>query len=359
MKIKTPSVEDFRIVSSFQTVSNQLKEGKYADRIERPLAYWALPNDRRLPLALLGRSIKELIDTSFDEIAATPGIGQKKISSLVKLLNRATKDHPPGFTLATTEVAEKKAAPVWRKGQKFDPTVVSEALWTEWRETVKKHNIGRTKLGRIAPALQLLPTVIWHTPMDEYMDHTVAEIRSMKTHGEKRVRVILEVFCVAYEVLATAGTDENVAVRLAPKFIEPLEQWIHEVLANPGVPSAAEMKEKFTMPLLNQLAIDAGLTIHRLTEERLGIHGTPLSVRHQSKRMGITRARVYQLLEDCGKIMDVRWPEGQWLVKQLAAKFAAEATENDNLRQFNATVELFYPTKNDIEEDEELIAVGA
>ena len=350
--MKAASVEDFRMVSSFQTVSSQLKDDRYADRMEKPLAYWALPNDRRLPLALLGRSIKELIDLPFDEIAATPGIGQKKIGSLVKLLNRATKDHPPGVTLPATEVADKKTMPVWRKGQKFDPTVVSEALWAEWRETVKKHNIGRTKLGRIAPTLQALPTVIWHSPMDDYINHTVAEIRAMKTHGEKRVRVILEVFCVAYEVLATAGTDGNVAVRLSPKFIESLEQWIHATLGAPGVPSAAEIKEKFTMPLLNQLAIDAGTVVHRLAEERLGIHTAPQSVRLQAKRMGITRARVYQLLEDCGKIMDVRWPEGQWLVKQLAAKFAAEAKPNADLRQFAATVELFYPIKNELGAEE-------
>ena len=350
--MKSASVEDFRIVSSFQTVRNQLKDDRYADRLERPLAYWALPNDRRLPLALLGRSLKELIDTPFEEIAATPGIGQKKIGSLVKLLNRATKDHPPGVTLTATEVVDQKSMPVWRKGQKFDPSVVSEALWTEWCDTVRKHNIGRTKLGRIAPSLQSLPTVIWHTPMEEYMDHTVAAIRSMKTHGEKRVRVILEVFCVAYEVLASAGTDENVAVRLSPKFIEPLEQWIHEILSKPGIPAAAEIQEKFTMPLLNQLAVDAGPTIHRLAEERLGVQGPAQSVRHQAKRMGITRARVYQLLEDCGKIMEVRWPEGKWLVKQLAAKFAAEASEGSDLRQFNATLELFYPSKNHVEEEE-------
>ncbi len=356
MKTKTPSVEEFRIVSSFHTVSSQLKEGKYADRMEKPLAFWALPNDRRLPLALLGRSIKELIDTPFEEIAATPGIGQKKIGSLVKLLNRATKDHPPGVTLAPAELTDKKALPVWRKGEKFDPAVVSEALWTEWRDTVKKHNIGRTKLGRIAPALQHLPTVIWHTPMDDYMDHTVAEIRAMKTHGEKRVRVILEIFCVAYEVLATAGTDENVNVRLAPKFIEPLEQWIHEMLEKPSVPTVTEIKEKFTLPLLNQLAIDAGPTIHRLAEERLGVDGAPQSVRNQSRRMGITRARVYQLLEDCGKIMEVRWPEGRWLVKQLADKFAAEATDRDDIRQFNATVELFFPSKTQAEQSEEDLA---
>ena len=248
--------------------------------------------------------------------------------------------------------------PVWRKGQKFDPSIVSEALWAEWRETVKKHDIGRTKLGRIAPTLQTLPTVIWHTPMNEYLDLTVSEIRSKKTHGEKRVRVIMEVFCVAYEVLATAGTDENVSVRLAPKFIEPLERWIHQTMSQPGVPSAEEIRENFTSVLMNQLENDAGPTIHKLSEERLGINCLPQSVRNQAKRLGITRARVYQLLEDCGKIMEVRWPEGQWMVKQLAAKFAAEATPSVNLSQFAATVELFFPGKNqeptEIEEVEEV-----
>ncbi len=350
---KPPSVEDYRIVLSFQTVSKQLKEGKYADRMEKPLAYWALPNERRLPLALLGRSIQELIDTPFDEIAATAGIGHKKIGTLVKLLHRATKDNPPGVTLPTSEMADKKAAPIWRKGSKFDPTVVSEALWVEWRETARKHNIGRTKLGRIAPTLHGVPTVMWHIPMDEYLDQTAAEIRARKTHGQKRVLIILEVFCVAYEVLATAGTDENVHVRLAPRFIEPLEQWIHKVLAAPGVPSDEEIKEMFTMPLLNQLAIDAIPAIHRLAEERLGIHGAPQTVRQQSNRMGLTRARVYQLLEVCGQIMDVRWPEGRWLTRQLAAKFKAEAIGKNELRRFNATVELFYPSKNAVNEGDD------
>jgi hypothetical protein len=337
-------VEEVRVVSGFQTVSTQLKEDRYADRMEKPLAYWALPNDRRLPLALLDRSIKELIDTPFEEIAATPGIGQKKITSLVKLLNRATKDHPPGVHPAAVEASEKPM-PVWRKGQKFDPSVVSEALWVEWRDRVKQYGIGQTRLGRIAPTLQALPTVIWHTPMDEYMDRTVAEIRALKTHGEKRVRVILEVFCVAYETLSDIGAHEDVAARLAPKFIAPLEQWIQGVLNSSEIPSAAELKEHFILPLLNQLAIDAGPAIHRLAEERLGIQGNPQSVRNQSKRMGITRARVYQLLEDCGKVMDVRWPEGQALIRQLAAKLAAGSANKDSLKQFNQTVELFYPSK--------------
>src|ERR1700709_720363 len=93
--IKIASVEDVKLVNSFQSVRKQLLDDRFADRMEKPLAYWALPNDRRLPLAFLGRTLKDLLSTPFEDLTATPGIGQKKISSLVKLLARATKDQPP------------------------------------------------------------------------------------------------------------------------------------------------------------------------------------------------------------------------------------------------------------------------
>src|SRR3972149_4393933 len=136
---KVSTVEDYKIVSSFQAVRKQLLEQKFADRLEKPLAYWALPNDRRLPLAFMGRTIKDLLATPFDELSATPGIGQKKITSLVKLLNRATKDHPPGVPISDAEVAEgKRGERSKRNGRGFDPAIVSEALWAQWRETVRR-----------------------------------------------------------------------------------------------------------------------------------------------------------------------------------------------------------------------------
>ena len=130
---------------------------------------------------------------------------------------------------------------------------------------------------------------------------------------------------------------------MVPKFIEPIEHWILGAIARTEVPSATEVRESFAIPLLNQLKIDAGDVIHGLSETRLGINGPPQSVRHQSKQMGVTRARVYQLLEDCGKVMDVRWPEGQYLVAALAARFKAIAGAEDDLKLFRGTVELFFP----------------
>ena len=58
---KVTSVEDYKIVSNFQALRKQLLEDKYSDRLEKPLAYWALPNDRRLPMAFLSKSCRQLL----------------------------------------------------------------------------------------------------------------------------------------------------------------------------------------------------------------------------------------------------------------------------------------------------------
>ncbi len=356
---KVTSVEDYKIVSSFQSLRKTLLDDKFADRLEKPLAYWALPNDRRLPLAFLGRTIKDLLATPFEELSATPGIGQKKISSLVKLLSRATKDHPPAVPFGLTELNEpgKKSVAVEKPrrsgaGTSFDPSIVSEALWAQWQETVIKHGLGREQLGRLAPTLQALPTVIWHTPLDQYVNHTVAEIRQLKTHGEKRVRVVLEVFYLVHEMLSTAGTDQHLALRIVPRFTLPIEQWISEALDRPDVPSADEVRDHLAVPLLNQISIDAGPTIHELSQGRLGVTGVPQSVRQQAKRMGVTRARVYQLLEDCSRVMEVRWPQGEELLARLETKLHAEGNDSGALRLFRATRELFYPGKHKLSDEE-------
>ena len=71
------------------------------------------------------------------------------------------------------------------------------------------------------------------------------------------------------------------------------------------------------------------------------------SVRNQSKSLGVTRARVYQMLEECHNVMSIRWPDGrrqldefaQWLDESYASAEAANLMAS--LR------ELLYPLKFD------------
>jgi hypothetical protein len=350
---RSTSVLEYKLVSSFENVRKKLLQPKFAERLEKPLAYWALPGDRRLPLAFMGRALRDLLDTPFEELYATPGIGQKKIHSLIELLNRAAKEQPIGALAAEVEQVERPnaAADIVALAGSTDPGIVSEALWEQWRASVRDFSLGREPLGRFALSLQNLPRVIWQTPLDTYLGLSLDEIRSLKTHGEKRVRAVLEVFGALHAILARAGRQDHLTVKIMPRFARDLEIWTEGVLNRDGLPTADELMQSFVEPLMAQARIDAGDQIAKLVENRLGLKGANSSVRQAARKMGLTRARVYQLLNEVGAVMDVRWPEGRPLVHRLRDKLIFATGGRSEFSTFLSTVELFFPRPG---RDEEL-----
>lgn len=343
---KVSSVEELQVVTRFESLRKILLSEPYANHLDKPLAYWALPTDRRLPLAFLGRPLGELLRTPFAELCRTPGIGQKKIRSFVKLLSRVANTDPAELPsdFAMPSGNGKNGAGGSTNG--FDPATVSEVVWAQWRATVLEHGLAGEALGRFAPSLKNMTRVIWNRPMAAYANLTLAEIRAMKTHGEKRVRAILEVFHSVHSVLANVGPQDQLVVRLVPRLIDGVERWVGRALQTPGTPDSEEILEHFIKPLLEQLRTDACQQIVRLAEHRLGINGPTCSVRQVARIMGLTRARVYQLLNEINDIMVVRWPMGRHQAYELRGRLeaqAAQASDPPDLRQFCAAVELFYP----------------
>ena len=151
----------------------------------------------------------------------------------------------------------------------FDASIVSESLWTQWCETVNHYGLGPEKLGRLAPSLQSLPTVIWHSRLEEYADLSLAEIRSRKTHGEKRVHAILEVFCTVHEALSTATLQENIDVVLVPRFVPPITRWLMEAVGQPDLPPVDDLHQHIVKPLVHQIKIDLGDQVAGLAAARL------------------------------------------------------------------------------------------
>jgi hypothetical protein len=345
---KTASVEELQVIGRFESLRKILLSDQYADHRKKPLAYWALPTDRRLPLAFLGRTLEDLLRAPFSELSNTPGIGQKKMCSFVTLLARAANTDPSELPTDLTAFSRKDAggngAPP--PGDGFNPAAVSEVAWSQWRASVLKHGLGGEKLGRFAPSLQNMTRVIWNTPLEFYTNYSLGEIRNMKTHGEKRVRAILEVFHGLHVLVANMGTQEELVVRIVPRRIDRVEQWLGEALQRPGVPPPEEIFENFVSPLLEQVRTDATRQIASLAENRLGISAPITSVRQAARAMGLTRARVYQLLNEINDILTVRWPLGRHQVYELREKLQNEARQMDpppKLEQFLAAVELFYP----------------
>jgi hypothetical protein len=348
---KTASAEELQTVSRFESLRKLLRSDTYVEHLDKPLAYWALPTDRRLPLAFLCRALRELLDASFDELAKTPGIGQKKMKSFLNLLARVANTDPADLPTEINDFylgLNKTPAsdPNSSSNHAFDPAAVSELQWEQWRAGVARHGLGQEKLGRFAHSLQNVAKVAWNVPLSAYLGLTLAEIQAMNTHGKRRIRAILAVFYSLNALLANVEGREHLVLRAAPRLIDQVEQWIGKSLQKPGLPDNADIFNNFISPLLEQIRIDAPRQIATLAEHRLGIRGPITSIRQAARTMGLTRARVYQLLNEINDIMTVRWPLGRHQVYQLRDKFAAEAANTPNppsLTQFYAAVELFYP----------------
>ena len=343
---KTSSVEELQVVGRFESLRKILLSEQYADYLDKPLAYWALPSDRRLPLAFLGRTLKDLLETSFAELAGTPGIGQKKVRSFVKLLSRVANTDPAELPIDLAAIGDGRCVLPRAASHGFDPSAVSEVVWSQWRAAALAHGLGQEALGRFAPTLKNMTRVIWNTPLESYARMTLVEIRALKTHGEKRVRAILDAFHSVYAMVAGLGAQEHLVVRIVPRLIDGVESWVGQTLQTPGIPDPEEILQRLIRPLLDQVRIDAAQQITRLAENRLGINDPISSVRQAARTMGLTRARVYQLLNEINDILSVRWPMGRHQIYELRDKFQQEIAPSESppdLQQFHAAIELFYP----------------
>jgi hypothetical protein len=187
--------------------------------------------------------------------------------------------------------------------------------------------------------------VIWHTPLSFYQQRSVADIRNLKTHGEKRVRAVLEVFYAIHSLLCDLVESDSLGVRIAPKFVPPLEDWIVSALDRAAHVDEGEMREHLVRPVLHQIKVDAGDAIHGLVRSRLGEGAVRQSVRELATELGVTRARVYQLLDHCCQIMEVRWPDGARLLRRLAREMARAGADRGGLDVLSEVRGLLYPEK--------------
>ena len=339
---KRPVTTDaYRHFGAYERLRNTLLTDPKHERMDRTLAYWVQPADRRLPVTFLDWKLGDILACSLDELMETPGVGQKKIGGLLTLLKRAIRSPSEDGDFGLVSAGQKRRQKRTKRAG-FDPALVSEELWSHWRDTVQRCDISEYPLGRLAPTLQALPTVVWDTPLKRYIDLTLEDIRSLKTHGEKRVHAILEVFCGVHEVLATSTLQDHVEIVLVPKFAPPLAEWISDQLISEAVPSAEVLHENIAGPMVRQVQIDLGKQVGKLAATRVSLSPNAPTVRTQAKRMDVTRARVYQLLEDCAKVMQVRWPEGRWLIAALGSRLAL-ADDVEALGQYRSIRDLFYP----------------
>jgi len=333
-RFSSPAI-DCRLVVWFESARRKLLEAGLADRGDKPLGYWALPSDRHLPLALVDRKIREVIAAEFDELHATPGVGPKKLAALITLLNRAALPQAePVAPVAPIAAAERLNG---RSG-------VCEAVWEQWRASVRAHGLGHETMGRFAASLQDLPRSMWRDPLDVYVNLTLAEIRGLKSHGEKRVAAVVDIFGHVYQIASQLDARPHLRVRIVPKLVEQVESWGERRLSQAGPLESDEIRSAFIAPLLDQVANDAGQRVARIAESRLPPQ--TFSVQRIARQTCQNRGRVYELLADVETILEVRWPEGRTMARRLADRIAGQAPDSSAHQLIESAAQLFYPDRD-------------
>lgn len=347
MTCKRPaSVEAMCLQGEFETIRKVLLADCYAPHRQRPLSDWVENGDRRLPLPFLSRSVGEILQTPFETLRGTPGVGQRKLRTLICLLERVRATPPQvlcdraGATDATTSR--------WTYGlsEDFDPHKVSDVLWEQWRQTVCRLGIEDEPLGRFAGSLRSLVRTLWWQPLRQYMNCTLAELHKLRVHGERRINSILEVFYHIHQLARDIPADTPLSFRLAPRAILKAESWVARTLT--------EVKNSFTLqalqtelvaPLLAQLRADAKPILAEIAQARLESSPGGNSIRQIARRFQLTRARIYQLLHEIAEIVHVRWPTGRYLVRLLRDRLQQEHTLNETavaVNQLNLCLETFF-----------------
>jgi hypothetical protein len=159
------------------------------------------------------------------------------------------------------------------------------------------------------------------------------------------VRCVVTIFGQLHPLLDGKPTDGRIQVRLTPPRIEVLEQRVQQMIAGAETITPDLLREQVLEPLVAQIGVDAGEQTAVMLRGRLGLDGPALSVRRTAMRMRLTRARIYQLLEDAATVVDVRWPRGKALVRQLLDKTPALGVESPEHRLLRTIAETFFPVE--------------
>ena len=222
---KTASVEELQVIGRFESLRKILHSDEYKDHLQKPLAYWALPTDRRLPLAFLGRTLEDLLNTPFSGTFRHAGNRAEKMCSFVKLLgprgqHRSLGTSHTDLSNLPRETVEARGEQLPANGHGFDP---GDGFGGRVGPVAGKRRepwFGRRKARSLRP--QPPPHDARHLEHAAGGVHQSHARRNPRHENARRkaVRAILEVFHSVHTVVANMGTQPHLTVRLIPRLID-------------------------------------------------------------------------------------------------------------------------------------------
>ena len=333
-KTSASVVIDYQLLSGFNDVREKLLSLRSADHLDKPLAYWAQATDRHLPIALVNKTLRYMVETPFQQISQTPGVGPKKLSSLIALMWRAAEGTTAGDSAGLFHFSE---------AQPSDPSHVSEAVWCQWRASLRNQRLEKEMLGRFAASLQQLPRSMWRKRLEDYLPLSLRQIRALKGHGEKRVAALLEVVGGLHSIVEQLKAQPHLSARIEPRLSARLENWFQCVSVCRGLLKDSTVCQELFEPLLGQVEIDIGEHAADILRERL--LGRRLNVQQMARRLGLTRGRVYEIMSEAAIAIAVRWPQGRRRFMELRNHLASYPERRLTLSRVETALALLFPDR--------------
>ena len=301
---------------AFNRARRALLTSEDARVANRSLSSWAMPTDRGLPLVFLDRSLKSLLRTPFEELAATPGVGPKKISRMIDLLQRAVqaKEH----LSAPTEAALLRQN-YMASTEKFDdelPIRPTKAVWDDWRAAVLEHGLADYTLGQFISTLERLPRPLWNAPLRKYAELDLRAVYRLRGHGRKRFEAVFEIFGDLFARTSSAGRLCNLRVTIEPALTARLDAWARRWQEpTRGVPDESEVLREFIHPLLNQLHIDGGTRLAYMAAAKMEASMPAIAATQETHEPAGPYSWYYR--DKVTAIVHARWPQGYSLASDL------------------------------------------
>ena len=292
--------------------------------LDKPLSTWVISSDRHLPQAFLRRSLREFLTLTYEQLAATTGVGIGRIEKLIDVLERICVQPP----LQSDSIPERQR-PLALTARRRQSSC--RAPWRILRSLsgspgvrqYERHRLEQEHLGRFARSLSDVPQGLWSVPLSEYADKPLYEVRSMSGYGPARIGQVLDVFYQIAQTIVHCPTEVTLAIRLLPPLVRDAVLWAEGVLRDGSAPNVRSIREGFLVPLFAFLETDLGTETTVMIRRRIGLDGPAENIEQVASDVGLTRERVRQITAKAAQVIRVRWPEGKFILDNVYALLQA------------------------------------
>lgn len=320
----TSSANDDAMQAEFESLRPVLVTHAAHPLLDEELREFLEPEDTDIPTEFLGNSVREVLETPFVRVARR-WVDRGRVRCLLNLLGRAVASirSLTGCPDENATVADDSLRP--RSDTAPRELHVDGKSWRAWCDVIHIAGLQRLKLGLVAECLNDLPTSLWDQPLANFTTSALAQLAGVPGIGPTRFEVVVATVRGLAVELMDLRYGTSVRLKFIPGPLRAAQDWIERTLEARVVPDLDELTVRLLRPLARQLQHDltereAQIAVIRL---RLNESSVKTTLEELAAVHGVTRERIRQLEQWGPRVLQVRFPQGRYLLEALHGQLTA------------------------------------